>query len=147
MKKLFKGIYKVQFLIFVCLLVISCKKDEPEKKDFVNVEVHVSVGLNNIVAFQLLNGTEQIYSESLIGENKKTAQGHPISSVKQYNIKLPIEKANNLIVKYGIEVKTREQGWGGWFRLNIDRKDYIDEQVTTGSVLKNIDLDKPLYGN
>ena len=129
------------------MLVTGCKKDEPEKKDFVDVEVHVSVGLDNIVAFQLLNGTEQIYSESLIGENKKTVQGHPISSVKQYNIKLPIEKANNLIVKYGIEVKTREQGWGGWFRLNIDRKDYVDEQVTTGSVLKNIDLHKPLYGN
>lgn len=140
------GKYKVQSLLLVCLLLVACKKDEPVKKNSVNVEFHVHVGLDNVVSFQLLNGTEQIYSESLTGENIKTDEGHPIGNDKQYNIQVPIEKTNNLIVKYGIKVNTREQGWGGWFRLIIDKKDYVDEQVTTSSVLKNIDLDKPLFG-
>lgn len=144
MRNLLQGKYKIQVLLSVCLLLASCKKDEPVKKNSVNVEFHVHVGLDNVVSFQLLNGTEQIYSESLTGENKKTDEGHPIGNDKQYTIQVPIEKTNNLIVKYGIKVNTREQGWGGWFRLVIDEKDYVDEQVSTSLVLKNIDLNKPL---
>lgn len=147
MKTVCFNIYKIIFLLLFGFLFNACKKEESVKKDYVDVEFDVSVGLNNILTFKLLNGTEELYAGSVVGENKKTDNGHPISSMEKYTTQLPREKTNNLIVKYGIEVRTREQGWGGWFRLSVDQKDYVSEAVTKSSVLKSINLEKPLYVN
>jgi thioredoxin-related protein len=131
--------YKSVFcLLIVSFFLFSCKKQKTEKKDFVNVVINASVGRDNTLSFTFFNGGETLYSEKLIGQNK-TSNGVNIGTNKDYSFQIPIEKTGNLIVEYGNNLKTQENG-AATFQVMIDNKFYFAENVITISNRKNITL-------
>ncbi|RQP19649.1 MAG: hypothetical protein EAS52_01645 [Parapedobacter sp.] len=138
----------ISFFAFILFSIGSCKKqdDRPDNKPL-EVEVDMNIGLDNELSAEIFDyhSEQVVFSKTLVGEDRKTAGGHPMGSQQIFPLNLH-PSAKMLKLSYQLKRHTYAQGWGGWIEVRIDGKIYISEPVdVTTSQIREIDLSKPLF--
>lgn len=138
---------QVLFFTIILLSIGSCKKQDDRPKTL-EIDVSMSIGLDNELSLEIFDYQlgQVIFSETLVGTNRKTDEGHPIGDQQIFSLTLN-PSSRRLRLTYRLKRNTEAQGWGGWIELRKGNRVYFSKQVgVTSSQTHEIDVSKPEYG-
>ncbi|GGC18289.1 hypothetical protein GCM10011386_07740 [Parapedobacter defluvii] len=144
----FLSVKKLLFFSIVLLSIGSCKKQEDGSDNKpLEIEIDMYIGLDNELSVEIFDyySGQALFSETLVGENRKTEEGHPLGS--QRILPLNLDPSTKMLkLSYQLRRNTSAQGWGGWLEIRKGRKIYVSEPVDVITrQTREIDLSKPKY--